>query len=208
MPAPRKHGPRYPCGQLKYPRKHSKSRRDQSRRNQRDRDVRKRLRAFIEGYKATHPCVNCGESDPLVLEFHHRDQGLKKKDVANIATGNWSIAVLKKEIEKCDVLCANCHRRKTAGERRLLSIGRKTKAPLVEFDQFDLFGDARPRTRAARAGVRPRLGSARSGVNGWQICRRAPRDHGDAAAKTTARVPSTALETQHERRPQRGRYPD
>jgi hypothetical protein len=57
-----------------------------------------------------HPCVDCGETDPLVLEFDH----LADKRF-NIAKGmrdrSWQ-AVLD-EIAKCDVVCANCHRRRT-----------------------------------------------------------------------------------------------
>jgi hypothetical protein len=60
---------------------------------------------------ASHPCTDCGESDPLVLEFdHQRDKSF------NISKGvrdrPWA-AVLA-EISKCEVVCANCHRRRTA----------------------------------------------------------------------------------------------
>lgn len=59
-----------------------------------------------------HPCVDCGESDPIVLEFDH----VKGKKLNNIMTlVNWVAAssTLDEEIKKCSVRCANCHRRIT-----------------------------------------------------------------------------------------------
>lgn len=70
-------------------------------------------RREIYAYLQAHPCVDCGERDVLVLEFDHRDPGLKWKAVALLAIGKrW--ARVRTEIEKCDVRCVNCHRRKTA----------------------------------------------------------------------------------------------
>ena len=61
-------------------------------------------------YLKTHPCVDCGEDDPIVLEFDH----LRDK-VANISAMRghpwWKMLL---EIAKCEVVCANCHRRRTA----------------------------------------------------------------------------------------------
>jgi hypothetical protein len=57
------------------------------------------------------PCVDCGESDPLVLEFDHI--GEKSFNVGKgLRDCNWQ-SVLD-EIGKCEVVCANCHRRRTA----------------------------------------------------------------------------------------------
>lgn len=56
-------------------------------------------------------CADCGERDPLVLEFDHlRDKSF------NIAQGlrNHSWPAVLAEMEKCEVVCANCHRRRTA----------------------------------------------------------------------------------------------
>lgn len=55
-------------------------------------------------------CADCGESDPVVLEFDHR--GEKRGNVSSMA--DWaSLETLETEIAKCDVRCGNCHRRKT-----------------------------------------------------------------------------------------------
>lgn len=60
----------------------------------------------------THPCVDCGESDPVVLDFDHVS-GEKVASIANLVNrASWER--IMSEIEKCEVRCANCHRRKTA----------------------------------------------------------------------------------------------
>jgi hypothetical protein len=66
---------------------------------------------YLLVYLREHPCVDCGEGDPVVLEFDHlRD---KKFGVAQgFRDREWQ-SVLD-EIAKCEVVCANCHRRRTA----------------------------------------------------------------------------------------------
>jgi hypothetical protein len=61
-------------------------------------------------YLKEHTCVDCGENDPVVLEFDH--MGDKKCDVSKFHHG--SFESMRDEIAKCEVRCANCHRRKTA----------------------------------------------------------------------------------------------
>lgn len=74
---------------------------------------RKQNRALILEYLSTHPCVECGESDPIVLDFDHRDPSAKRLDVSRLANRKRWPQVLA-ETEKCDVRCASCHRRRTA----------------------------------------------------------------------------------------------
>src|SRR5918994_1473435 len=70
--------------------------------------------AFLIEFFRTHPCVDCGESDPLVLEFDQRRD--KSFDIARgLRDRSW--ADLLPEMAKCDVICANCHRRRTAVQR-------------------------------------------------------------------------------------------
>ena len=78
------------------------------------RHQRYKNREFILEYLKTHPCVVCNERDPVVLEFNHlRD---KKENISRMWAQGFALASIKKEIEKCEVLCANCHRRKTADQ--------------------------------------------------------------------------------------------
>lgn len=69
-------------------------------------------KVFLVEFLNLHPCVDCGESDIRTLEFHHRDPNEKIENISSMIR-SYSLAVLKEEINKCDVLCANCHRKKT-----------------------------------------------------------------------------------------------
>ena len=71
---------------------------------------------FILDYLIKHSCIDCGESDPIVLEFDHV-RGTKLDCVSVMISKNFKIDIIKKEIAKCNVRCANCHKRKTAKER-------------------------------------------------------------------------------------------
>ena len=68
-------------------------------------------------YLLEHPCVDCGESDPIVLEFDHRDASTKVAAVSTLARGGYSLNAVKREVAECDVRCANCHRRRTHEQR-------------------------------------------------------------------------------------------
>ncbi len=63
----------------------------------------------LRDLKAGRRCRDCGNDDPRVLDFHHRDPSAKS---FKIATKAWQVseARLLEEVAKCDVLCANCHR--------------------------------------------------------------------------------------------------
>ena len=85
-------------------------------RTQKDKLRLERTLYLIE-YFATHPCLDCGEKDPIVLEFDHvRDKAFAIGP--KLCTKNWR-SILS-EIDKCEVVCANCHRRRTARRRGAL----------------------------------------------------------------------------------------
>jgi hypothetical protein len=73
---------------------------------------RPETRQYVWDYLLTHPCVDCGESDPIVLEFDHV-RGQKIDSVAKMVAKGYSLGSIIAEIEKCEVRCANCHREKS-----------------------------------------------------------------------------------------------
>jgi hypothetical protein len=69
------------------------------------------LKNKIWNYKNNHPCVDCGEKDPIVLEFDHLNN--KEFEVGHGGQLGYSWERIQKEISKCDVVCRNCHVRRT-----------------------------------------------------------------------------------------------
>lgn len=63
----------------------------------------------ITNYLLQHPCVDCGETNILTLEFDHVE--LKNHTIGQMVKKTWE--VIWNEIEKCQVRCASCHRIKT-----------------------------------------------------------------------------------------------
>ena len=75
--------------------------------------MRDRFAAWILAYFEQHGCVDCGTKDPAVLEFDHKDRPSKVAAVSTLVRQQ-SWRALFAEIDKCEVRCANCHRRRTA----------------------------------------------------------------------------------------------
>ena len=85
--------------------------------SKRKRELARERTQYLIDFFGTHPCADCGETDPIVLEFDH----LRDKRFAigpELQNRNWESVLA--EIEKCDVVCANCHRRRTARRRGTL----------------------------------------------------------------------------------------
>ena len=74
------------------------------------------LRRLMD-YLLKHPCIDCGERDPVVLDFDHRDPSMKRMEVSVLLQRAAGWSTIETEIAKCDVRCANCHRRRTAIQR-------------------------------------------------------------------------------------------
>ena len=89
-------------------------------------------RNLIYEFKLSNPCTSCGESNPIVLEFDHIDPKTKRNDLSTMATHGYSIESLEKEIEKCIILCANCHREKTAKQQNWHSNKQTTRGKQCE----------------------------------------------------------------------------
>lgn len=73
---------------------------------------KERCRSYLYDILLKSSCVDCGLSDPIVLEFDHRNPEEKYRDVS-LLVQQGSIELLKTEVSKCDIVCANCHRRRT-----------------------------------------------------------------------------------------------
>ena len=79
---------------------------------ERNRETRNFIVNYIREYKKSHPCIVCGESALECLDFHH----IKDKDLEISTLTNYgSLSRVQAEIDKCVVLCANCHRKLHAG---------------------------------------------------------------------------------------------
>lgn len=71
-------------------------------------------RAFVAGYLLGKGCVDCGEAETLLLDFDHRDPALKRLGVSRLVQKGYGVKTITAEIEKCDIRCVSCHRRRTA----------------------------------------------------------------------------------------------
>lgn len=80
---------------------------------QRNKKVRKQIFEFLGQYLQHHNCIDCGETDILVLEFDHKDRNIKTGEISKMIRAGSSFKKIADEIQKCEVRCANCHRRKT-----------------------------------------------------------------------------------------------
>ena len=72
-----------------------------------------KIRARLLDFLSDKRCLDCSENDPIVLDFDHRDPEVKFKSIHQMLSGHYSWLSVLKEIGKCDIRCANCHRRKT-----------------------------------------------------------------------------------------------
>lgn len=74
---------------------------------------------WFRDYKSTLKCCRCGFSHPAALDFHHRDQSQKETEINRMVANKMSKEKVLAEAEKCDVLCANCHRIEHWGRRTI-----------------------------------------------------------------------------------------
>lgn len=65
---------------------------------------------YTKRVKSEMGCSGCGTTEVAVLDFHHRDPSNKGADISRLARSGRSVATIQKEIDKCDVMCCNCHR--------------------------------------------------------------------------------------------------
>ena len=79
-----------------------------------DKELHRQKQAYkqkLVEIKEASGCTDCGENNPIVLDFDHIKD--KKYNVSRMIHDGFSWRAIKKEIDKCEVVCANCHRIRT-----------------------------------------------------------------------------------------------
>lgn len=69
-----------------------------------------KYKIWVQNFKKLNKCSKCGNDDPRVLEFHHRDRAKKDFSISVAFYNRMGLDSIRREIKKCDILCANCHR--------------------------------------------------------------------------------------------------
>jgi hypothetical protein len=78
-------------------------------------NARRKSRDIVQSIKEKTPCADCGQHYPyFVMDFDHREDVDKLAHVATMVGKNAAHKKVMEEIDKCDVVCANCHRIRTA----------------------------------------------------------------------------------------------
>jgi hypothetical protein len=107
---------------LSKPRVHHQAKQRAKDKLSRDKQVN-RNRQYIAGVLKNTKCMDCGYSNWIALEFDHREPESKIDAVTKMAGDGISLARLTEEIEKCDVVCANCHAIRTAKQFNSWRVG-------------------------------------------------------------------------------------
>ena len=67
------------------------------------------FKLIVQKHLESHPCAECGESNPVVLDFHHKIPTEKSFRISQASMNRVTEEQLRLEIDKCIILCANCH---------------------------------------------------------------------------------------------------
>lgn len=90
---------------------------NRSAKRERDRQVRAEAKSYIDSIKTATPCKDCGRHfPPVAMDFDHI--GPKSGDVARMVGSGYRLELIKAEIEKCELVCACCHRVRTAARKQ------------------------------------------------------------------------------------------
>jgi len=72
---------------------------------------KQKIKKWFGDYKKGIKCSMCSESHPATIDFHHRNSKEKDNGIAYFVANGYSPKRILRELEKCKVLCANCHRK-------------------------------------------------------------------------------------------------
>lgn len=70
---------------------------------------KKEISNWFKSYKINLSCKICGEKHPACLDFHHVDGKTKDAAVSDFVIKGYSIKTILNEVNKCIILCRNCH---------------------------------------------------------------------------------------------------
>lgn len=85
---------------------------------------------FLRKYLQAHPCVDCGESDILVLQFDHIEDDGHNTPLGSLVYSGL-VRRIKQELSKCEIRCANCHQKRHILDRKTW----RTHAPVAQLDE-------------------------------------------------------------------------
>lgn len=83
--------------------------------------IKETNRSLVQQIKESKPCSVCGETRFYCLDFHHRNSDTKKDTVCNLIRHGYSTEIILEEIQKCDIICSNCHRKEHTNTYKYLT---------------------------------------------------------------------------------------
>ena len=66
-------------------------------------------RKLVKEYLTGEKCIECDESNIVVLDFHHKNEKNKIEAISELVDKRANLEIIKEEMDKCDILCSNCH---------------------------------------------------------------------------------------------------
>jgi hypothetical protein len=81
------------------------------RKKENDRKRRQRIKSWYLKILDTKYCISCGEKSIECLDWHHLDPSKKTNGVSRMVHDKMPIKTILQEMDKCIIVCANCHRK-------------------------------------------------------------------------------------------------
>lgn len=92
---------------------------NRSNKRQKDFDRRAEIKAYVDELKKS-PCADCGQCfPPVCMDFDH--VGPKQRGIAHMVSGAYRLSLIIEELKNCELVCANCHRIRTASRKENLA---------------------------------------------------------------------------------------
>ncbi len=133
------------------------------------------IREWMRTLKESLSCERCGlsgQDNAWALEFHHRDPQDKVSLVSTMVASGMAKKRIQAEIEKCEIVCSNCHRKEhyeehrqavQAGEDSIWIAAGKAGAQNMNFNKDNLTREKKRRRRRRKQRIQQRAGGNNSG---------------------------------------------